>query len=125
MEIADCCKSLGRDDLASELVRIVKAFPAARSEILVSRLARHESNQTPPSFWIRGWNFANAMARHVASGFARCSKEVIEERLAICQACPHLVDQHCQLCGCACVAENQLINKLALTSEACPLGKWK
>ena len=78
-----------------------------------------------PPLWIRGWNFANAMARHAASGFTRCSDSIIEERLAVCQACPQLVDHHCQLCGCACIAENQLMNKLALASETCPLGKWK
>ena len=78
-----------------------------------------------PPLWIRGWNFANAMARHAASGFTRCSNTTIEERLAICQACPNLVDHHCQLCGCACIADNQLMNKLALASETCPLGKWK
>ncbi|WP_397568535.1 DUF6171 family protein [Schlesneria sp. T3-172] len=78
-----------------------------------------------PSVWIRGWNFANAMARHAATGFSRAADTVIEERLSICQRCPHLVDQHCQLCGCPCIAENQLLNKLALASESCPLGKWK
>jgi len=83
------------------------------------------SSATHPPLWIRGWNFANAMARHAASGFTRCSNATIEERLAVCQACPHLVDHHCQLCGCACIADNQLMNKLALASETCPLGKWK
>ena len=83
------------------------------------------SSATLPPLWIRGWNFANAMARHAASGFTRCSNTTIEERLAVCQVCPHLVDHHCQLCGCACIADNQLMNKLALASETCPLGKWK
>lgn len=77
-----------------------------------------------PPYWIRGWNFAQAMARHAAGGFKRCSRREIASRLEVCKACPNLVDNHCALCGCACVAENQLINKLALKTEACPLGKW-
>lgn len=84
-----------------------------------------ECEKSFPSIWIRGWNFANAMARHAATGFSRAAETIIEERLSICQRCPHLVDQHCQLCGCPCIAENQLLNKLALASESCPLGKWK
>ena len=125
MDIADCCSSVGRDDLASELVRMVKEFSASKTDSVVARLNLHVSRSPVPPLWIRGWNFANAMARHAASGFTRCSNTTIEERLAVCQICPHLVDHHCQLCGCACIADNQLMNKLALVSEACPLGKWK
>jgi hypothetical protein len=77
-----------------------------------------------PSVFIRGWNFASAMARYAASGFKRSSVDLLETRLAQCQACPELENDHCKLCGCACVAENILLNKLALESEKCPLGKW-
>jgi len=77
-----------------------------------------------PSWIIRGVNFAGAMSAHAADGFRRCSQEQIDARLAICQACPQLVNNHCSLCGCACVAENQLVNKLALKSSECPIAKW-
>jgi hypothetical protein len=90
---------------------------------------RETSQQKPPPsdlppFMIRGLNFAWAMARWAGSGFKMCSKKQISNRLAICQACPELVDGHCQKCGCACIEENILTNKLALKSESCPIGKW-
>lgn len=84
-----------------------------------------EKNNSVSSFFVLGWNFARAMARHAASGFTRCTEQQIESRLAICKSCENLVNDHCRLCGCACKAENQLINKLALVSEKCPIGKWK
>jgi len=80
---------------------------------------------TLPPLLIRGWNFATAMARHAASGFKRRSKSEIKKRLDICQACPNLVDHHCTLCGCGCSADAALMNKLALVSEKCPIGKWE
>jgi len=80
--------------------------------------------EIPPLF-IRGLNFAAALVRWTTAGMPRRTESEIEERLAICQACPHLVDHHCNLCGCACVETDQLMNKLALATEACPLGKWK
>jgi len=103
----------------------VDALKATHAQCVADNPTVQELHDTLPPLLIRGLNFAGAMARHAASGFRRCSKKQISERLAICQACPHLVDNHCQLCGCACIETNQLMNKLALASEACPLGKWK
>jgi hypothetical protein len=82
-------------------------------------------SQDLPPLHIRGWNFAGAMARWAGEGFQRRTQDEIDERLAICQACPHLVNDHCSLCGCKCVATNQVVNKLALKGQECPIGKWK
>ena len=103
----------------------VAALKASHAQCAAENPTIEKLPDTLPPLFIRGLNFAGAMARHAASGFKRCSKTQISERLAICQACPHLVDNHCQLCGCACIETNQLMNKLALESEKCPLGKWK
>jgi hypothetical protein len=84
----------------------------------------HPSAEPPPLI-IRGLNFAAAWARSGLGGFKRCTQQEIEARLAICQECPNLKDNHCQLCGCACVADNQLMNKLAMKTASCPMGKWK
>jgi hypothetical protein len=81
-------------------------------------------NPTQPSLMIRGWNFAAAMARWTLAGMPRRTQAEIDERLAICQACPHLHNNHCTKCGCACVEQNRLVNKLALATEKCPEGKW-
>jgi len=78
----------------------------------------------PPSLVIRGWNFAAAMARWTLAGMPRRTQEEIDERLAICQACDFLQNDHCTKCGCACVESNRLINKLSLSTENCPDGKW-
>jgi hypothetical protein len=78
---------------------------------------------TPPLI-IRGWNFAAAMARWTLAGMPRRTQAEIDERLAICQACPFLQNNHCTKCGCACVEQNRLVNKLALATEKCPEGKW-
>lgn len=78
-----------------------------------------------PSLIIRGWNFAAAMARWTLAGMPRRTQEEIDERLAICQACPALQNDHCTKCGCACVENIRLINKLSLATEKCPDGKWQ
>jgi len=93
--------------------------------------ARHAAKSAPaahepsPSLLIRGWNFTAAMARWTLAGLPRRSQAEIDERLAICQACPFLQNNHCTKCGCACVEQNRLINKLALATEKCPEGKWQ
>ena len=53
------------------------------------------------------------------------TQEEIDERLAICQECPEFVDDACRICGCPCLSENRILNKLTLKSEKCPLGKWE
>ncbi len=78
-----------------------------------------------PSILIRGWNFTHAIARWTLAGMPRRTQEEIDERLAICQACPYLIDNHCSRCGCACVETNSMVNKLALSTEKCPEGKWE
>ena len=84
-------------------------------------------SQTPelPPVMIQGWNFAKAFAAHAADGFRRCTKKQIETRVKICQSCDKLIDDHCSLCGCACVEGNRLVSKLAWASSECPLEKWK
>jgi hypothetical protein len=81
--------------------------------------------EATPSLLIRGWNFAAAMTRWTLAGMPRRTQAEIDERLAICQACPHLHNNHCIKCGCACVEQNRLMNKLALSTEKCPEGKWE
>ena len=104
---------------AAQLVRRTRADCEANS------LVENTNNQNQLPLIIRGLNFASAMLRWASSGMPRRTQAEIDERLAICQACPNFVDNHCRVCGCACVETNQLINKLALATEECPLGKWK
>jgi hypothetical protein len=79
-----------------------------------------------PNWLIRGWNFTTAMAKWTAAGMKMRSQAEIDARLAICQACPYLDRQStCTVCGCACVETNQVLNKLAIATEKCPMGKWE
>lgn len=50
----------------------------------------------------------------------RSTKEVIEDRLAICQTCPQLNQKlmQCRKCGCF------MKLKTTLQGAKCPLGKW-
>jgi hypothetical protein len=50
----------------------------------------------------------------------RSDKEIIEQRLEICKACPAFAKntQRCKHCGCFM----QL--KATLTLAKCPIGKW-
>jgi hypothetical protein len=85
---------------------------------------RQSSVSQEPPLLIRGWNFAAALARWTLAGLPRRTQVEIEARLAICQACEFLKNNHCGKCGCACNEKNRLINKLALATERCPIGKW-
>jgi len=109
-----------RTDLSAEQV-------AAYQKICREYRGESEPETTQPqmpSLIIRGWNFANALARWTLAGMPRRTQEEIDERLAICQACDFLQNDHCTKCGCACVESNRLINKLSLSTERCPDGKW-
>lgn len=50
----------------------------------------------------------------------RTAKDVIEERLAICNECPWLFKslQKCRKCGCF------MKLKTTLEKAQCPIGKW-
>lgn len=45
-------------------------------------------------------------------------QEVAEERLKICQACPHMKGRACEICSC------NLPRKTRYASEVCPIHKW-
>jgi len=50
----------------------------------------------------------------------RSDKDIIEERLEICKACPHLnqLVMKCKKCGCF------MKLKTTLENAYCPVGKW-
>jgi uncharacterized protein (DUF885 family) len=145
LQLVDCCRQEERYDLAAELLDEIDALPLSKNDEVQLQTERQrlkvvQMETTPlivfeasvgakesdtPTLMIRGINFATALIRWASSGMQRRSQQEIEERLAICQACPQFIDNHCRVCGCPCIETNQLMNKLALASEACPLGKWK
>lgn len=70
-------------------------------------------------------NFAGAMARWGAAGFATVSADTYAERAAICDACEHWDGSaraglgKCNAPGCGCTRF-----KRWLATERCQLGKW-
>ena len=63
-------------------------------------------------------SFVKTQAKSAVTGLA--DQATIDARLAICQQCPHLKNEHCQKCGCACGGGKKYLNKLAHKSSACP-----
>lgn len=47
------------------------------------------------------------------------SPEVQDSRLVICDNCDKFDGDDCQVCGC------EVLAKTALSTESCPLRKWK
>lgn len=79
-----------------------------------------------------GWlakiaNFGVALAKHVAHGGATCTQEQIDARFAVCQGCPLFNGTNCmhRKCGCTVNDQKKFFNKLAWSSEVCPIGKWE
>ena len=70
-------------------------------------------------------HYAQAVTRWTLAGLPKRSAEQIAALHAICQACDRYDGGACKVCGCA-VSESPipLVNKLAMATEVCPLGKW-
>lgn len=69
---------------------------------------------------------AQTVWRYVTLRPGLLTNEEMQPRLDICNACPKLVDAHCTLCGCKCIAENttRWMAKVAHPTAKCPIGKW-
>jgi len=74
-----------------------------------------------------GVHYVSAVARWIAAGRPTRSQERINEILTtICEPCEKFKDGACDLCGCRINrSPAALKNKLAMATEACPLGKWQ
>lgn len=64
------------------------------------------------------YNFAKALAKHVASGFSNVDDKTYDERLKVCSQCDQNKDGECQMCGCI------LSIKARWATEDCPAHKW-
>ncbi len=70
------------------------------------------------------WNFSKAIVRWNLAGRPVRTTDQVKSLYAICSQCEHLKKNVCQKCGCQCVETEVLLNKLALATEKCPIGKW-
>lgn len=80
-----------------------------------------------PSGVAQAAKFAAALIKWARAGLPTRTPEEIEERLVICQACPHFdgKQERCRKCGCCLGGQRSgWRNKLAYATEECPIGKW-
>lgn len=75
---------------------------------------------------------AAAHARWVAAGCPLRDEQEIERVYSICEPCEQFrkakepgKSATCAMCGCYLRKYGIFMNKIALATEVCPLGKWK
>ena len=64
--------------------------------------------------------FAKTMWAWAKSGFKMSDEQTAAQRLEMCKACPHLIQENiqCSMCGC------MMKNKVKIQDASCPLKKW-
>lgn len=79
-----------------------------------------------PSKVKMAWNYAKAVAKHVASGRQTLPQVEVEKRLDVCLTCDQRVDNRCSVCGCFLDRDprNGSEGKAMWPDQDCPLGKW-
>lgn len=68
--------------------------------------------------------FLSAVYDHISQGRTLLTKEQAQQRLTICEACPHFRKNKCTKCGCCATGESNYFNKLAYPNQKCPEGRW-
>lgn len=53
-----------------------------------------------------------------------CSTAEIETRHNICSSCEFFKNNTCDKCGCLLNKDKIYMNKLAIKTQSCPIGKW-
>lgn len=66
-----------------------------------------------------------SVVRHVTGGARKVPEDRFAERLEVCKQCEHYdrIAERCRICGCN-VDHRRFMNKLRMSSEACPVGRW-
>lgn len=78
-----------------------------------------------PSLTKMAWNYAKAIARHVATGMEHADEATVQARLSTCDLCDQRVDNRCAVCGCYLDQGPDGREGKAIWKESvCPLGKW-
>lgn len=101
-----------------------KTFKAGEGQV-VHHACHPKNNGKRPTNARRAFNFAKALANHVASGAEYRTREEIDEiREVHCKPCEFNLQNVCTKCGCQTNRSRKFFNKLAWKSEHCPVGKW-
>jgi hypothetical protein len=94
---------------------VAAAPPAVAAKPATSQPA---VQQQYPGVWTMAQTFTASASQFAASGGKTVSREVREERLAICKMCQQFDGTRCIQCGCFIAA------KTWMPHEKCPAGKW-
>lgn len=105
--------------------RVCRPGMAGRTSRSEERPTAPKSASPPRSSILRlAWRYLIAQVRErIVAKWHALPQRVIDERLAICKACPHYAAarHRCKLCGCCGGSgQSKWLNKLALASEECP-----
>ena len=106
--------------------RRVEKAPTKSSYQFVSIKATEtkEENNEPPPLTAMARTITRSASNWIQNGIPIASKELLEERQAICKACEFWNSKalkgtgRCMKCGCSTWA------KLRMATEKCPIGKW-
>lgn len=85
-----------------------------------------------PNILQKAAHFTKAIMKHVAGGMNLCTEEQIQKRSEICFGCeffrknPDGESGVCAHMGCGCNINlrPEMLNKLAMPTEKCPMDKW-
>ena len=95
-----------------ELVKALQEFGLVAAPAPVAPVEK-------PGLMTKAANFITAATKQVIAGYPIASQEVQDERKAICEACPLLVNNQCRKCGCT-----GMHLKRSWETSVCPDGKW-
>lgn len=105
---------------------VVEFNQSGNGMLVMSKLEQDKPKM--PSLTVQSKNFLKSLWRHIKTGAQVVSKEVLQERLAKCEICPHLLvtdgKSRCSVCGCYLVDGPGGIGKAMWKYEECPLGYW-
>ncbi len=87
----------------------------------------NETTDTP-GYVTLGYRYARALSRWIKAGRpVRSEDEILGIFATYCQRCEYLDEKHgrCKICGCHVgTVASPLLNKIAMGTEHCPVGKW-
>jgi hypoxanthine phosphoribosyltransferase len=72
------------------------------------------------------YNYTQAIISHFNNGRQTRSEEEIARIYNVCSECRYFTGKDCSLCGCrVSQTPNAYLNKIAMASQHCPIGKWQ
>lgn len=71
-------------------------------------------------------HYAEAVTRHIVTGAETRSDSEVAALLTLCRTCGHYDPSgRCAVCGCRLsTSANAYANKLRMSTQHCPKGKW-